>query len=135
MTFTHTIRVRYGEVDAQRVVFNAYWLAYVDDTMTRYFEHLGWEPQETWLGERAWDVMLRHAELDWVGGAGFDDRVDITVRPSRLGNSSFDLTYEAAVDGGRRFTAVVTYVVIDPAAGRPRPIPDDVRAALEAETG
>lgn len=134
MAFTHTIRVRYGEVDAQGVVFNAHWLTYVDDTMTRYFQRLGFDPVETWVGHGGeWDVMLRHAELDWVGGAGFDDEVAITVRPTRLGSSSFDLTFEAQVGGTPRVTAVVTYVVIDPTVGRSRPIPDDVRELLESQ--
>ena len=29
--YRHEIRIRYGEVDMQRHVFNAHYLAYVDD--------------------------------------------------------------------------------------------------------
>jgi acyl-CoA thioesterase FadM len=31
VTYRHTIRVRYGECDMQRVVFNAHYFAYCDD--------------------------------------------------------------------------------------------------------
>ena len=33
MSFRHSIRVRYGECDMQGVVFNAHYLAYVDDAL------------------------------------------------------------------------------------------------------
>jgi len=34
VTYTHHIRVRYGEVDMQRVVFNAHYLTYFDTSIT-----------------------------------------------------------------------------------------------------
>ena len=45
MTYIQTIRVRYGEVDAQGVVFNAHYLAYLDDV------------SDTWL--RTFDGNLK----------------------------------------------------------------------------
>lgn len=136
MPFIHEIRVRYGEVDAQRVVFNAHWLAYIDDALTRYLEHLGFDPKSTFLEESSgFDVMLVKATLEWKGPAGFDDLVRIAVRPSRLGGSSFDLTYTCEVDGSPILEAVVTYVSVVPGENRSQPIPDRVRAVLESEAG
>jgi acyl-CoA thioester hydrolase len=131
MTFTHRIRVRYGEVDAQGVVFNAHWLAYFDDTMVRYLEALGYDPKATFSAVAQWDAMVVKSTLEWHGPAGFDDEVAIEVTASRLGSSSFDLSFTATVKGRRVVTATTTYVVIDPKAGRSQPIPDDLRAALQ----
>ena len=39
--FIHRVRVRYGEVDMQRVVFNAHYLAYCDDAADLWFRTLG----------------------------------------------------------------------------------------------
>lgn len=134
MAFEHRIRVRYGEVDPQQVVFNAHWFAYFDDALTRYFAHLGFDPKKTFLEEGSGiDVMLVKATIEWAGAAGFDDEIVISVQPSRLGTSSFDLTFAATVDGDERVRAVVTYVTIVPGENRSQPIPDAVRAALEAE--
>lgn len=134
MSFTHEVRVRYGEVDAQQVVFNAHWLAYIDDALTQYLAHLGFDPKTTFLDEGSgFDVMLVKATLEWKGPAGFDDLVRIAVRPTRLGGASFDLTYTCEVEGRPALEAVVTYVSVVPGENRSQPIPDPVRHALEAD--
>src|SRR5687768_6038242 len=99
MAFTHTIRPRYAEVDKQGVVFNAHWLTYFDDSCTRFFDSLGFDPKETFLDGGAFDFMVVKAALEWKGPAGFDDVVEIEVSPDRLGNASFDLRYRARVGG------------------------------------
>ena len=40
MSFRHDIRIRYGEVDMQGVVFNAHYLAYVDHCIDRWLRSL-----------------------------------------------------------------------------------------------
>jgi acyl-CoA thioester hydrolase len=131
VSFTHTLRVRYGECDAQGVVFNANWLAFADDAMTEFFRHLGFPPKETWLEGGPFDVMLVHAELDWRAPAGFDDLVTFVPVPTRLGTKSFDLTTTATVEGREVFASTITYVVIDPESHTSVPIPDVLRVALE----
>ena len=37
MAYVHRIRVRYGECDMQRVVFNAHYMAYCDDAVDTWF--------------------------------------------------------------------------------------------------
>ena len=131
MSFVHQLRVRYAEVDAQGVVFNAHWLTYADDAATRFFEHLGFTPSELWGPENAsWDVMLRRTELDFAGSAGFDELVDIAVTTARIGTSSFDLAFAATVADRPAVTVTTTYVTVVPGELRSQPIPDDLRAAL-----
>lgn len=132
MAFVHEVRVRYAEVDAQGVVFNAHWLTYCDDAVTRFFEHLGYPPKETWSEGGPFDLMLRHCELDWPASAGFDDVVAIEITTARLGTSSFDLAFTARVDGETVVTVATTYVVVVAGEARSQPIPDQLRAALEA---
>lgn len=133
MAFSHEIRVRYGEVDLQNVVFNAHWLAYADDATTRFFAHMGYDPATLWTGdaEAPFDVMVRSASLDFAGSAGFEDVVQLEVAPTRLGTSSFDLRCRASVDGEPAVTVDLTYVVIAPGEHRSMPIPDDLRSRLE----
>lgn len=133
MSFVHHLRVRYGECDAQGVVFNANWLAYVDDALTEYFRHLGYDPKDTWLEDDGFDVMLVKAVVDWQGPAGFDDRLALAVVPTRFGTKSFDLTYTARVEDRQVLTAVVTYVTIDTADHTSIAVPDELRARLEAD--
>jgi acyl-CoA thioester hydrolase len=120
--------VRYAEVDGQGVVFNAHWLTYFDDACTRFMDALGFS--EIWITD--FDVMLVKAVVEWQGSAGFDDIVDVAVRPTRLGTKSFDLTYDASVNGRPVCQATITYVAVKPGANESMPIPPAVRRALEA---
>jgi acyl-CoA thioester hydrolase len=127
--FVHRIRPRYAEVDQQGVVFNAHWLTYFDDACTRFFESLGYTPNEAFFGE--FDVMIVKAVLEWEGPAGFDDWVDIVVDPIRLGTKSFDLRFRASIAGRAACTGVITYVNVLPSTHESGPIPEDLRARLD----
>jgi acyl-CoA thioester hydrolase len=125
--FHHRIKVRYGEVDRQGVVFNAHWLTYFDDALTEFLAHVGHDPKHVAVTQEGLDVMLVHAELDWHGPVGIGDILDIEVLPVRLGRSSFDLRFTARVGDTECVSATLTYVSVDPVTHRSAPVPDDVR--------
>lgn len=131
---THRVRVRYAEADQQGIVFNAHWLTYADDAVTRFFERLGYDPGTLWaVGAAApFDIMVRRSELDFAGPARFDEWVDLRVHATRLGRTSFDLEVAGSVGGRAAVTVTTTYVTIDPSTHRPIPIPDDLRPRLAA---
>jgi acyl-CoA thioester hydrolase len=135
MSFSHTIRPRYAEVDMQRVVFNGHWLTYFDDASTRFYESLGFDPKQMFVEEPVFDVMVVKAVLEWRGPASFDDEVKIAVAPSRLGNKSFDLRFEATANGAPACEGVITYVSVKPGTKESVPIPGFLRAKLEAARG
>lgn len=124
MAFVHEIRVRYGEVDMQRVVFNAHYLAYCDDAADLWFRQLGASLEDDW-----WDVMVKRAELTWDGNAGVHDLLRIELTVGRWGNSSFDVAFSGTVDGAPVFTAVITYVAVRTGTTETVRVPDEFRAA------
>lgn len=139
--FEHEIRVRYAEVDLQGVAFNAHYLTWVDDAMSAWFEHVGFRGA-SWADdgagveaedERGWDVMVRHADIDWVGSAAFGERVRITTGVARWGTTSFDVRFVLAVGGRHVATAVLTYVgtrVAPDGTVAAAPVPPRLRALL-----
>jgi acyl-CoA thioester hydrolase len=127
MSYTHRIRVRYGECDMQSVVFNANYLAYVDDAIDTWFR-LALGDFES-LG---FDFMVKKISLEWQTPARFRDEIDLAVRISRWGNTSFDVEVIATVGERPVLTAVVVYVSTTPGAPDPAPIPASVRDALAA---
>jgi len=129
--FTHVVRPRYAEVDMQRVVFNGHWLTYFDDATTRFYESLGYDPKQTFIGQQNFDVMIVKAVLEWRGSATFDDQVSITVRPERIGNKSFDLRFAASVEDRPVCEATITYVSVVPGTHEASPIPELLRQRLE----
>ena len=38
--FTHVLRIRYAEVDAQGIVFNSHYLTYFDCAITEYYRKI-----------------------------------------------------------------------------------------------
>ena len=130
--FVHRVRVRYAECDAQGVVFNANWLTYFDEACTRFVETWGFGP-DFWIVR--FDVMLVKAVVEWSGPARFDEWVDIAVVPVRIGTKSFEMRYDASVNGRSACTAVITYVAINPGSHESIEVPDPVRAVLTARAG
>ena len=127
MGYVHHVRVRYGEVDMQRVVFNAHYLAYCDDAADLWFRSLG-----AGLEEGSWDVMVKKAVVTWSGGAKVHDDLAIAVAVSRWGTSSFDVRFTGTVDGAPVFEADLTYVAVRTGTTETLPVPDDFRAAATA---
>ena len=125
MTFRHSIRVRYGECDMQGVVFNAHYLAYVDDALEHWFDAC-LSPDL----RAGFDVMLKKVTVEWVAPAKYRDVVQLDVRAARWGTTSFDVLVEGHATGRDSFTATVVYVSVKPGTHEPVPVPEDVRAAL-----
>ncbi|MDT7554354.1 MAG: acyl-CoA thioester hydrolase, partial [Pseudonocardiales bacterium] len=97
MTFTYPHQVRYLEVDAQKVVFNSWYLAWFDDAMTAYLKHGGLTYKA--MLDAGYDVHVVRSEIDWRAGVGFQDTVEIAVATARLGRTSFALDFEVRLGG------------------------------------
>ena len=135
MSYVHTLPVRYGECDMQRVVFNANYFVYCDDavdTWTRFAlaDELKKSGTSTDLHAIGFDFMLKTTQLTWHSPVKFGDTLDMNCEVSRWGNSSFDVAINGSVDGDSRFDAVITYVSVDPVTQMPTPIPDIVKKSL-----
>ena len=125
MTYTYDIEVRYGEVDAQGVVFNAHYLAYVDHCVDRWLRSL-----DVLTADGDWDIMVKKATVEWFGPAGIGDVLTLRPSVSRWGNTSFDVTVDGAVGERPVFQAVVLYVGVKMGTKDPMPTPEHFRAAL-----
>src|SRR5688572_21983163 len=124
MSYVHHVRIRYGECDMQRVVFNANYLAYCDDAADWWFRSLG-----ALLEGGDWDVMVKAATITWQGGAKVHDDLAIAVSVSRWGNTSFDVRFDGTVEGAPIFTADLTYVAVVTGTTDTVTVPDSFRAA------
>jgi acyl-CoA thioester hydrolase len=123
--YRHEIRIRYGEVDMQRHVFNAHYLAYIDDALDQWLRTV-LDPEY----ESVFDIVVKRADLTWSGGAGFGDTLAIDVAVRRWGTTSFDVGFEGSVDERPIFDATLTYISVEPGTTTPTPVPERVRTAL-----
>lgn len=124
-TFTHQLRVRWNEADPQNVVFNANYLVYADVAGTEYFRHLGVRGTDI---EDFHQLFVVDAHLGFKSPARPDDLITCHVTPTRVGNSSLQLTIKITRDDTDLTEITLTYVrAID---GTPTPLSDAFRALL-----
>ena len=111
MTFTYRVPVRYLEVDQQGVVFNMWYLAYMDEAFGAFIgQTISWSE----LMASGADVQLVHTELDWSGSLKWGDSVHVDVELAKLGRTSFTVEFgiHAGDPGQRIVTARTVYVCI-----------------------
>jgi acyl-CoA thioester hydrolase len=128
--FRYYLRVRYGECDAQKVVFNARYGDYVDLATSEFFRALGYGSE---IASGEVDFQLVKQTFEWRGPARFDQVLEISVSVRQMGNTSFTLTTEFRVAGEASVivTAETIYVLVAPHTLNKMTIPPGLRAALE----
>jgi acyl-CoA thioester hydrolase len=129
VSHVHPIRVRYGECDMQKVVFNANYLAYCDDAVDTWFR-AALTPDGEGFETLGFDFMLKTATIEWHAPLTFGETADLACSIGRWGNASFDVVIDGSAGGERRFGATITYVSVVPGTNTPSRVPDAVRAAL-----
>lgn len=127
------LRVRYSEVDAQRIVFNSNYLTYLDIAVGEYFrEGLKLDLAELEKNE-VFDYVLKKVTLDYHKSATMYDWLNIWVRTVKMGNTSMVLEFAITRDGedGPLLTAEILYVSYNPKKKASQPIPDFLRQTIE----
>lgn len=129
--FQLLLRVRYGECDAQQVVFNARYGDYVDVAATEFYRAVFGSYHS--LLEQGLDSQVVRMTTDWTAPARFDDVLQLEVRCLRLGNSSFTLEVEIRrhADQTAITRSEVTYVMVDGQTFTKVAIPAAIRSELE----
>ena len=129
--FRYYLRVRYGECDAQRVVFNARWADYVDIGSAEFFRALGFG-EALAIGDL--DYQLVKLTLEWKAPARFDQVLELSIFTTHLGNTSFTVVTEFRIAGIEQVIckAETVYVNVDSKTLTKLPLSPEVRAALEA---
>ena len=130
-SFSTRFKVRYAEVDAQRIVYNSRYLEYVDVAISEFWPWSGLEDLGPEWTEAEFHV--RHTEIDYFKPFVMNDEIEAFVRIERLGGTSMTQRFELchAVTGDLHCMILMTIVHVDLESGRPKPIDGPVRKALE----
>ena len=125
------LRVRWAEVDMQRIVFNGHYLMYFDTAVAGYWRALAMPYHETMTQLQA-DVYVRKATLEYLASARYDEQLAVGIRCGRIGRSS--ILFHAAVFRGEQVLVhgELVYVFADPATQTSRPVPAPLRALFES---
>ena len=126
--FFYRLRVRYGECDPQRIVFNANYFAYFDVAMTELWR--------TALGgygamlEAGVDMVVAEASARFLGAALFDDELELGVSIARLGSTACTTNHRVLRDGEALVEGEMRHVFVDADSLEKVSIPDWFRRAL-----
>ncbi len=129
--FFHRLRVRWAEVDMQKIVFNAHYLTYFDVGISEYWRALAL-PYEDAMHQLGGELYLKKASVEFNASARMDDTLDVALSCSRIGNSSMTMTGAIFRGEEHLITAELIYVFADPATQTSKPIPDPLRVLLQA---
>lgn len=129
--FFHRLRVRWAEVDMQKIVFNAHYLMYFDTAITDYWRALAM-PYEEAMQSLDGDLYVVKATVEFHASARMDDQIEVAMKCARIGNSS--LTFHGAIFRGEEhlISGELVYVFADPATQTSRPVPERLRAVLRS---
>ena len=88
------IRVRYAEIDAQGIVFNAHYLTYYDITITEYLRVLGYD-YDGMVRTTGLDFHLVKALVEYQRPIVKDAEIEVGITVARIGTTS--LTWALAI--------------------------------------
>ncbi|MDE2095562.1 MAG: acyl-CoA thioesterase, partial [Burkholderiales bacterium] len=128
--FVDRLRVRWAEIDAQQIVFNAHYLMYFDTAIAGYWRALAMPYTQTMV-DLGGDLFVRKATLEYHAPARYDDLLDIGLRCARVGTSSVLFRGAAFRQNQLLVTCELVYVFADPQAQTSKTVPESLRAALQ----
>src|SRR5437773_2104609 len=107
--FFYRLRVRWAEVDMQKIVFNGHYLMYFDTAVADYWRALA-VPYEEAMQLLGGDIYLKKGTVEFHASARMDDRLDVAIKCARIGNSSMAFTGAIFRDNDLLITCELVYV-------------------------
>jgi acyl-CoA thioester hydrolase len=128
--FVHRLEVRFRDCDPLGHVNNAVYLTYLEQARFNHWRAL-WGFGTPQLPPAMPGVILARVECDYKRPATYGETLEVRLTVGEIGRSSFRYEYEIVDGEGRTILAAKTVqVMYDYTAGKPVPIPDDIRTLL-----
>ena len=127
--FSHRLRVRWAEVDMQKIVFNAHYLMYFDTAISDYWRAMAL-PYEQTMHNWGGDLYVKKASVEYFASARYDDQLDVMLKCTKIGNSSIIFTGALFQADERLVTTELIYVYANPATQTSQPVPTALRELL-----
>ena len=127
--FLDRLRVRWAEIDMQKIVFNAHYLMYFDTAIADYWRAMALPYEEAMLALGG-DLYVRKATVEFHASARVDDLLDVGMKCVRVGNSSI-LFLGGLFRGDELLVSCeLVYVYADPATQTSKRVPPLLREIL-----
>ena len=133
--FFHPLRVRYSEVDAQAIVYNAHYVTYFDIAITEFLRTLQFDYSIATAQQMGKDFHTVKVVIEYQQPAYYDDELLIGVRVQRIGRSS--VTWALAIFREDNVASLaqgeVIWVYTDMTTHRSTALPAELAAELDGQ--
>lgn len=121
-TFSIPIRVYYEDTDAGGVVYYANYLRFMERARTEWLRNLGFEQDE--LSAKDGVVFaVRHANLEFLKAARFNEKLQVTAEVVKLGKASITFNQKIMRDKELVCSGEVRLACVDARSFTPKPVP------------
>ncbi|MDT3687157.1 MAG: thioesterase family protein [Pseudorhodoplanes sp.] len=130
--FTLRLPVRFTHTDPAGYVFFPRYFEMLQAVVEEWFTHALQQRYADLINKRRLGTPTATTQCTFLKPSRLGDEIALAVKLEHIGNSSFRLRFIGTVEGNLRLEAVSTLVMISLDDGAPRPIPQDLRARMEA---
>jgi acyl-CoA thioester hydrolase len=129
--FTHSDRVRFGDLDAMGHLNNVAFLQFFESARIAFLKSL--IPEHNPADPSDFGLIFAECKINYRSPAFFDEDIATSVRPSTIARSSFRIEFEMRSEADQRVLAEGYGVLVGYrySEGKSTPLPDRVKAALE----
>jgi len=126
------VRPRFRDTDAMGHLNNAVYVTYFEVARTEYWRALTGSPRYQEV-----PFILAHTTIDFRSPALVSEDLEVGIRVSRIGRSSFECAYRIEEAVTRRLVCDgrSVQVIYDYAKGASYPMPEDLRARIATFEG
>lgn len=127
----HQIRVIFGDTDQMGIVYYANYYRFFEASRAALLRAHGKRNSDM----LAWGVALPVIESHcrYRSPARYEDLLDVTVQVEEIRGASLRFGYEVHTEGRLLVDGYTVHACVHPEGGRPRRIPAELLAILEAE--
>lgn len=129
--FTIEERVRWGDVDAARIIFYGAYIHFFEFAETELFREVGLDYGTMFDELKIWLPRV-HLECDFHRAARLDDVLEVSVWVGRFGTKSMKLNFEVRRRGVKELVATAHFVLaaVNQETFETIPIPSELREKL-----
>jgi len=132
--FKRPVQIRFRDLDALGHVNNAVYITYFEMAREGYVKAIKLATDESAEASERFPFIIAEITCTFLAPVMLDTDLVVYLRTSRIGNSSFDFEYLLVDEKSNQPMARGRSVQVsyDYAAGKPVPLPDNVRGLIEA---
>ena len=131
-SFSYNFRIRYSEVDAQKIVYNSHYLTFLDVSIFEFFDAIGFN-QEEYIKETNNEFHTVKAVVEYKAPATLGDTIEVLTRIKKIGNSSITFQQEIYLHESDKLLATgeIVWVNTNQEEMVPITVPDYLRQLLK----